>query len=149
MKLTLEIQIGEDGQTDESVLARLATSLGHLEGYSPLTNDGAGLVSDVDGRTIGQWWLGDGLDSSVVKSPFENDSCCAGDTFHRSNCYRAQAHVPVLCSCGADLRAVPFVELQEHDSHGLASPGVRYSHGLASPGVRYRITLSSEPPTEG
>jgi hypothetical protein len=27
---------------------------------------------------------------------------------------------PVLCSCGADLRAIRFRELQLHDSHGLA-----------------------------
>lgn len=27
----------------------------------------------------------------------------------------------ILCSCGADLRAVPFVELQNHDRHSLVS----------------------------
>lgn len=24
---------------------------------------------------------------------------------------------PVICSCGTDLRSIPFIELQDHDSH--------------------------------
>jgi hypothetical protein len=32
------------------------------------------------------------------------------------------ADKPVICNCGADLRAIPFIELQTHDSHELNLP---------------------------